>query len=93
MILFLSIQHIRSHSFLILFSQFVANAQVLKFVGLRRSFIVLWEENYYSLCYRCEDMSDTETDSVQFFEGVEKLLEIWFVKNEDPQSDLRVIPR
>ncbi|XP_058805174.1 S-adenosylmethionine decarboxylase proenzyme [Phymastichus coffea] len=36
-----------------------------------------------------------EADSVQFFEGVEKLLEVWFTSSDggDEQHDLRRIPR
>lgn len=38
---------------------------------------------------------DDNTESVQFFEGVEKLLEIWFASGdgEDRKRDLREIPR
>ncbi|KAK0178439.1 hypothetical protein PV328_002387 [Microctonus aethiopoides] len=38
---------------------------------------------------------DDNTENVQFFEGVEKLLEIWFTStdNEDNKRDLRDIPR
>ncbi|XP_076163974.1 S-adenosylmethionine decarboxylase [Ptiloglossa arizonensis] len=39
---------------------------------------------------------DDSTDSVQFFEGVEKLLEIWFTSNSSinrKQGDLRQIPQ
>lgn len=38
---------------------------------------------------------DDNTESVQFFEGVEKLLEIWFTSTdgEDKKRDLRDIPR
>ncbi|KOX68062.1 hypothetical protein WN51_07358 [Melipona quadrifasciata] len=38
---------------------------------------------------------DDSTDSVQFFEGVEKLLEIWFTSSSSinrKQGDLRQIP-
>ncbi|XP_015604035.1 S-adenosylmethionine decarboxylase proenzyme isoform X2 [Cephus cinctus] len=39
--------------------------------------------------------ADNNTESVQFFEGVEKLLEIWFTSSDgkDRQRDLRKIPR
>uniref|UniRef100_A0A1B6L689 S-adenosylmethionine decarboxylase proenzyme n=1 Tax=Graphocephala atropunctata TaxID=36148 RepID=A0A1B6L689_9HEMI len=39
--------------------------------------------------------SSEVNDSVQYFEGVEKLLEIWFTKSDgnDKQCDLRKIPR
>lgn len=39
---------------------------------------------------------DDSTDSVQFFEGVEKLLEIWFTSSSSinrKQGDLRQIPQ
>lgn len=38
---------------------------------------------------------DTMNDGVQFFEGVEKLLEIWFTSsdNNNKARDLRKIPR
>lgn len=38
---------------------------------------------------------DDNNESVQFFEGVEKLLEIWFTSTDgkDSQRDLRIIPR
>ncbi|XP_011141166.1 S-adenosylmethionine decarboxylase proenzyme isoform X2 [Harpegnathos saltator] len=40
------------------------------------------------------DTKDNCADSVQFFEGVEKLLEIWFTSSKDGQrGDLRQIPR
>ncbi|XP_012270444.2 S-adenosylmethionine decarboxylase proenzyme isoform X2 [Orussus abietinus] len=47
---------------------------------------------------RCERMAapkDDGAESVQFFEGVEKLLEIWFTSadGKDRQRDLRTIPR
>lgn len=32
-------------------------------------------------------------DNVQFFEGVEKLLEIWFTSDDNTNKDLRKIPR
>lgn len=36
----------------------------------------------------------TMSDSgVQFFEGVEKLLEIWFTSDDNTNKDLRKIPR
>lgn len=38
--------------------------------------------------------SEVINNSVQFFEGVEKLLEIWFAPNEkNKMADLRKIPR
>lgn len=38
---------------------------------------------------------DSMSDSVQFFEGVEKLLEIWFTSSDNNSkcADLRKIPR
>lgn len=41
-------------------------------------------------------MSESDGEGVQFFEGVEKLLEIWFVRSENDgkqSGDLRKIPR
>ncbi|GLV45994.1 S-adenosylmethionine decarboxylase [Carabus blaptoides fortunei] len=40
-------------------------------------------------------MSDSDSENVQFFEGVEKLLEIWFASTDldSKQCDLRKIPR
>ncbi|XP_017791556.1 PREDICTED: S-adenosylmethionine decarboxylase proenzyme [Habropoda laboriosa] len=45
---------------------------------------------------RMANSKDDSTDSVQFFEGVEKLLEIWFTSNSSinrKQGDLRQIPQ
>lgn len=39
-------------------------------------------------------VKNTMSDSgVQFFEGVEKLLEIWFTSDDNAGKDLRKIPR
>lgn len=40
-------------------------------------------------------VEDGMTDGVQYFEGVEKLLEIWFTSDDDNNKarDLRKIPR
>jgi len=42
-----------------------------------------------------DNSADNPGDNVHFFEGVEKLLEIWFTnsKGKQHQSDLRQIPR
>ncbi len=44
-----------------------------------------------------EEVDDEdEEDQLRFFEGVEKLLEVWFTKktgSQDDSSDLRKIPR
>lgn len=45
---------------------------------------------------RMADTKDDCADNVQFFEGVEKLLEIWFTSTKNlkqPQGDLRHISR
>lgn len=53
------------------------------------------EARHYRRIERMANTKDNCADSVQFFEGVEKLLEIWFTssKGEHCLGDLRQIPR
>lgn len=51
---------------------------------------------YFSKISCARNMSESDGEGVQFFEGVEKLLEIWFVRSENDgkqSGDLRKIPR